>query len=148
MEIQGKSLRMLYRLLPLCYGIFWGVLRWLYILSIKTYTMAGLKGKLPAMWWLLTLLYFVADVWLVLGFVIIRRKLGGTNRLEKSIWYVASELVPIWFLLHLFLLVIDSSVSARLEQIGLGILEPIIFVIFLITGLMYALRTWEVTHGR
>jgi hypothetical protein len=119
----------------LVYPVLAGLLRVLYVAANRAYGSAALEGNLSPTWWLLVLLYFVVDVLLVLGVMFLGRMLtaSGTTP-KKSFWYVVSETVPIWLLLHLALLLFEYPVSSRLERVGLGKLEIIVFTAVMIAG--------------
>ena len=125
----------------LVYGVLWGALRLLYIGANRAYATGAPDRDLSFVWWLLVLFYFLADVLLVLGLTLLRRTLAVDDVPPKPFWYVASEIVPLWLLLHLSLLLFEYPVSARLESIGLGKLEAIVFVVTMTAGAAYLLRS-------
>jgi hypothetical protein len=125
----------------LVYGVLWGVLRLLYIGANRAYVTGAPERDLSSAWWLLVLLYFLADVLLVLGLTLLRRTLAVDDAPRMPFWYVASEIVPLWLLLHLSLLLFEYPVSTRLEGIGLGKLELVVFVVTVTAGAAYLLRS-------
>ena len=75
------------------------------------------------------MLYFFADLILLLGVRVLARRLQPH---PKSFWYEVSEIVPLVFLLHLYLLVFEYPISVRLESVGLEKLIWLPFAAFLI----------------
>jgi hypothetical protein len=99
-------------------------------------------GILPLGWWLLVLAYFLVDVLLLLGTMFLLRMLSaGDPSQRESFWCETAGIVPVWFLLHLSLLLFEFPVYTRLESVGLGKLEGIGFAAFLISGAAYLLRS-------
>ncbi len=132
----------------LVYPILWGPLRLLYVAANRAYGTEAPEGNLSFIWWLLVLLWFMADVLLVLGLAFLRRKVTVDQTPPKPFWYEISEIVPVWLLLHLSLLFFEYPVAARLQSVGLGKLEVIMFVAAIIAGASYALRSSKMGGGR
>lgn len=108
----------------------------LYNTAHRAYGIEALKGDLTPIWWLFVLLYFVADVLLVLGVILLFRMLTArdTPPKKESFWHEVSEIVPLWFLWHLVQLLFEYPVSSRLESVGLGKLETVLFVTFMVAA--------------
>ena len=129
------------------YAGIWGALRLLYVALSRNYETGVLRGGLCATWWILALLYFAADVLLVLGIKLLLRALStGDISARRSFWNEAWAIVPIWFLLHFSLLLFEYPVSVRLESVGLGRLQGIGVTAFLVSGVAYVLRPDKTSH--
>ena len=130
-----------FRWLWLVYPVLWGPLWLLYTKANRAYGTEMPDVPLTPVWWLLVLLFFLADVTLVLGLKFLSRMPAFSDTPpEESFWYEASEIVPIWFLLHLTLLVLAYPISWRLESVGLAKLEVIVFIAFIVAGAAYLFR--------
>jgi hypothetical protein len=128
----------------LIYAVLLGPLRLLYVTAGRAYGTEGLGADLPRMWWLLTLLYFVADVIMLLGLTVLWRvRVGSGSPSKESFWHVVSELVPLLFLYHLWMLLSEYPIRVRLESVGLGKLELIGFIAFLVGAAAYFFRLIE-----
>jgi len=126
----------------LVYAALWGPLRLLYLAANRAYGTDSPAGDLSSIWWILVLSWFLADLLLVLGFTFLYRTLrvGATNR-NRRFWFAVSEIVPLWLLLHLSLLLFEYPISTRLESVGLGKLEVIVFAVTMVAGAAYLLRS-------
>jgi hypothetical protein len=89
----------------------------------------------------LVLLYFLCDVLFILAAIFLGRRLrfGGTAR--EFLWDEAPEIVSVWFFFHLTQLCFNYVIAERLEAIGLGGLEYLVFLGFLICGAGCLFRT-------
>lgn len=127
----------------LVYPVLWGPLWLLYRAVNRVYGTEAPEGNLSLIFWLLVLLYFVLDVLLALGLNLLGRILTASDKQpEEPFWYLVSEIVPVWFLLHLGLLFDEYPVSTRLEGVGLGTVRIIAFTAFMIS-FAAALFRWK-----
>ncbi len=128
----------------LVYAVLLGPLRLLYIAANRAYGTEAPGADLSRIWWLLVLLYFVADVLLVLGLIFLHRmRTTSEASPKKPFWYVVSEIVPLWFLYHLWMLMSEYPVRTRLESVGLGRLEVIGFIALLLAAAAYLFKLIE-----
>jgi hypothetical protein len=123
------------------YLALWGPLRLLYVAANRAYGTEASEGNLSSTWWLLVLLWFVADVSLVLGLKFLDSVLGGDTKPKEPFWHVISRILPILFLLHLSMLLLEYPVGVRLERVGLGKLEVVVFTAAMIAGAAYFFRS-------
>jgi hypothetical protein len=100
-----------------------------------------LAASIPASWWLLAFFYFVVDV----AFVLVAKLLLwiSTPREKRKLFLLeVAGIVPVWLLLHLVMLFFEFPVSSRLEAVGLGGLELVVFIAFAIVAAAETLRSF------
>jgi hypothetical protein len=114
------------------------VLRLLYEYANRLFRTGGASGiDLSSLWWFLAALYFGADA-ILLTTVIVRKPQARKGLSQKrSFLHYSSEVIPSVFMLHLAYLTFEYRISSRLEQVGLGILETIIYL-----GAMVVIAAW------
>jgi hypothetical protein len=97
----------------------------------RTHGSSGMD--LTAVWWLLILLYLLVDI-AMLTFVLYMfgKRIVGVSQARKFIRCGFPEILRVLLVWHLVLFVWEYPVSSRLEGVGLGSLETIIFVIFIV----------------
>ena len=133
-----KALRNQAGWVGISYAVVWGPL-WLLYERLNRSHAAQWTGEIPAAFWILTFLYFVVDVLLVLGLNLLGR-MASKGEANEPFWHLVSEIVPVWFLIHLSLLCIGRPVSQRLESVGLGIVEIIVGAATLVAAAAFIVR--------
>jgi hypothetical protein len=145
----NSFLRQSFRWEILAYAVGWAVLRVLYVKANSVFKTGGTSGTdLSGLWWLFAILYFIGDVVLLTTVIEVRKpRFEMSFSPKRSFWHYASEVIPSLFMLHLAYLTFEYRVSSRLDRVGLGSLESIVYLGAMVMIAAWIFRSFEIMGG-
>lgn len=132
------------------FGVFLAVPGFMYVKVGHLLKIHGPSGMdLSSDWRFLVLLYWLADTLVLTAFLLFlqNRARGGTAAREflRNDFPEIVLVITVW---HLVLVVWEYPISARLESVGLGGLEVVVFLIFLLAFVPMCVRTLKKYRGQ
>lgn len=130
-------------------GLFVGLPRLIYIKAGRAMNVNGSSGvELSSKWWLLALVYFLADLTVIalLSFIWTRRVGARSDSDHVPVRPSFLEILQVVISWHLTMLAFDYPVATKLESVGLGGLEVIIAIAFIATISPLIIRLFRTVH--